>query len=301
MNLVLLCKRHNHRKVLDILAAFRNEGLSVGGIVAAAPSPPPASVRTIARELHPLKLQRRLRVTVARVRRSTHQRADMSPNPPSTAQEGRPAAGNANNGRLPQVENESVLSGCQTIDDYVQQFHTPLREVHDLNSAEAEDAIRTLQPDLLILGGAPIIRSHILALPQHGTINVHQGELPAMRGMNVAEWSVFRGRSVIVTVHLVDQGVDTGAILHRETLDVSHCRTIAEMRRMLSPLQHRVLARVTKSYSQGEITPIQQSSPDGLQYYVMHDKLRRVVEHKLTRGFKPESLNHPHSHPVPSL
>lgn len=301
MKLVLLCKRHNHRKVLDILAAFRNEGLAFCGIVAAASSPPPFSVRAIARKLHPRVLQRWLRVAAVRATSSTQQYTGTLPDESSPTPEGLAlAVGDASNGKSSQVESESALGGCQTIDDYVRKFRTPLREVQDLNSAEAEEAIRALQPDLLILGGAPIIRSQILTLPQHGTINVHQGELPAMRGMNVAEWSIFRGRTVAVTVHLVDHGVDTGAILHRQTVDVSRYRTIAAMRRMLSPLQHRVLAKVTKSFARGEITPRTQSSPDGLQYYVMHDKLRRIVEHKLARGFKPESLDQPHSHQAPS-
>ena len=50
--------------------------------------------------------------------------------------------------------------------------------------------------------------------PTIGSFNLHPGPLPEYAGLNVPSWAIYEGekRSHGVTVHWMDEGVDTGPI-----------------------------------------------------------------------------------------
>ena len=267
MNLVLLCKIHNHAKVIDILAAFNEEGLRMHGIVALAAPRSAFSFHHAVRKIY------------ERLTRHTKGSAENSPAAElsSLALNGKGALTTIMNGQEPEVHGKPLL----TLKAYARQYQIPVNVVKNLNSSKCTKALQDFQTEVLVLGGVPIMREQVLAIPQRGTLNVHMGWLPEMRGMNVAEWSILLHRPVAVSVHLVDTGVDTGAILHREKFETGHCRSLAEMRKQLSAFQHRVLARATRLFLEQSLHTMPQKSEDGKQYYTMHPRLRALVEKKL--------------------
>jgi hypothetical protein len=141
--------------------------------------------------------------------------------------------------------------------------------------------LRRLAPDLLILMGADIVPAAVLAVPRLGTINAHFGLLPAYRGMNVTEWSVFRGDPVGVTVHLVDTGVDTGDILLQEEIPIEAGETFASLRRKHRDVAARLLLHAALQLRDGSARPVPQAPDQGRQYYRMHPALLRVAEARL--------------------
>ena len=160
----------------------------------------------------------------------------------------------------------------------------------DLNSAACVAALEKMSTDILLLGGVPIIRANVLAVPKVCTLNVHMALLPKFRGMNVAEWSIYCGAPVGVTVHQVDPGVDTGAILFRETIEVADCPNIAAMRAKMSTEQHLALAKCTRWLVEEKLVPAPQKKEAGKQFYILHPKLKKVVEQRLAKGYKAESF-----------
>ncbi len=279
MNLVLLCKRHNHRKVLEILSALRAQNLEVRGVVALEARAALPSFKELVRKLY----SRRLASAQARKRA-----AENAPNARLRANGKAAHIGAFNtNGHAAlrfSAKPEAPLaipSLYKTVDDYTRAHNIPLVAVPDLNGKACVAALQKFQTDLLILGGTPIIRAHVLQLPRVGTLNVHMAWLPGVRGMNVAEWSVYTHAPVAVTVHFVDAGVDTGAVLYREQIDIAERRSIAAMRQKLSFEQHRVLARAVRLFVDQQLQPEPQVREAGKQYYLMHERLKQVVERKL--------------------
>ena len=67
--------------------------------------------------------------------------------------------------------------------------------------------------DIVFLRGCGIIRRMVLEAPKVGVLNAHYGSLPKYRGVYATEWAVLNGEAPYVTMHFVDAGVDTGAIL----------------------------------------------------------------------------------------
>lgn len=87
--------------------------------------------------------------------------------------------------------------------------------VDNVNAPETVDWLSGRAPDLLVVAGGPILRAPILSVPRLGAINLHSSLLPAYRGTFVEFWQVHDDAldTAGVTVHRVDAGVDTGAIL----------------------------------------------------------------------------------------
>jgi formyl transferase-like protein len=166
----------------------------------------------------------------------------------------------------------------QSLADWARERSIPVEGVARLDPAP----LRRLAPDVLVLLGADIVPAAVLAVPRLGTINAHYGLLPAYRGMNVAEWSVFRGDPVGVTVHLVDAGVDTGAVLLQEQTAVAPGETFVTLRRKQQRVAARLLVRAAIQLRDGTARPLAQVPGEGRQYYRMHPALRRVADARLT-------------------
>ncbi len=73
--------------------------------------------------------------------------------------------------------------------------------------------------DFLILSWWPyIVKKNILDIPKIGTINFHPSLLPYNRGKNYNFWTIVENSPFGVTLHLVDEGIDTGDILFQKKI-----------------------------------------------------------------------------------
>lgn len=97
----------------------------------------------------------------------------------------------------------------------------PELRVASVNSPEAKAFLRRVAPDILLLCGTSIVKPPVLRIASLDTINVHAGITPAYRGVHAPFWALARGELHLigVTVHRVDEGVDTGTILLQERLE----------------------------------------------------------------------------------
>ena len=153
--------------------------------------------------------------------------------------------------------------------------------VADVNGADCKRTLVKQQVDLMILGGAPIVRAHILQVPRVGTLNAHQGALPRFRGMNVIEWALLEGTAPTISVHFVDPGVDTGDIVAMEPIPLQPGDQLSSVRTRSGKIQSELLARMASLAMQGALPRRSQCFEDGRQYYSMHPCLKAVAEQRL--------------------
>lgn len=111
------------------------------------------------------------------------------------------------------------------------------RAVGSVNSQACRTALRELQPKVVVVYGTRIIRRPTLQCITAPFINYHAGLNPKYRGQNGAYWarSNADAEHAGVTVHLVDEGVDTGGILYQARADFEPDDNI-------STYQHRQMA-----------------------------------------------------------
>jgi len=85
----------------------------------------------------------------------------------------------------------------------------------ELNSPQTRSLLEQLAPDVLIVSSCPLLKQNIYGTARLAAINVHRGITPAYRGDSTLFWAMFQGDydHVGVTVHHLDDGVDTGPVL----------------------------------------------------------------------------------------
>jgi methionyl-tRNA formyltransferase len=90
------------------------------------------------------------------------------------------------------------------------------------NTPAFVETVAALAPELgLSIAYDQILRRPLLDLPPHGILNVHAGKLPRYRGRNVINWAILNGEEEIgITVHMVDEGIDSGDIVLQRTLPI---------------------------------------------------------------------------------
>jgi len=67
-----------------------------------------------------------------------------------------------------------------------------------------------------------ILRERFYSFPRLGTINCHAGKLPFYRGRNILNWALINDEKEFgITVHYIDEGVDTGDIILQRVYPIS--------------------------------------------------------------------------------
>jgi phosphoribosylglycinamide formyltransferase-1 len=98
--------------------------------------------------------------------------------------------------------------------------------------------------------GAPFIRRFAGRV-----INVHPSLLPAFPGVRAIEQALDYGvKQMGVTVHFVDEGVDSGAIIMQEAFAINpYSRDIAAIEDRIHEIEHRLLPRAVRLFAAGAV------------------------------------------------
>jgi phosphoribosylglycinamide formyltransferase-1 len=85
-------------------------------------------------------------------------------------------------------------------------------------------------------------------------INVHPSLLPAFPGLRAVEQALAYGARVFgVSVHLVDDGVDTGPLILQQAVSLPDAREPDEVLAALRPLEHALLPQAVRLYASGAL------------------------------------------------
>jgi phosphoribosylglycinamide formyltransferase 1 len=91
-------------------------------------------------------------------------------------------------------------------------------------------------------------------LERFPAINVHPSLLPAFPGTSPIEDALAAGVEVTgVTVHFVDQGVDTGPVIRQEAVPVEPDDTPEALRERIHAIEHRLLPESVRLYLAGAL------------------------------------------------
>lgn len=119
--------------------------------------------------------------------------------------------------------------------------------------AALAEAVRRLEPELVVLAGfMRVVGASMLAAFEDRMINVHPSLLPAFPGMDAPGQAIAAGVRVAgCTVHRVDAGVDSGAILAQAALPVRPDDDAASLHARIQRLEHALLPRVVDALARG--------------------------------------------------
>lgn len=109
--------------------------------------------------------------------------------------------------------------------------------------------------ELVVLAGymALLTPAFVTRFPDR-IVNVHPSLLPAFTGIGAIRQAIDHGVKVVgVTVHLVDEGVDTGAILLQRAIPMPETRDETEVHAALRPLEHELLPEAVRLFAAGRV------------------------------------------------
>jgi phosphoribosylglycinamide formyltransferase 1 len=117
------------------------------------------------------------------------------------------------------------------------------------------DWLEARSVELVVLAGyMALLDPAFLARFPGRVINVHPALLPAFPGLRAIEQALAYGVKVFgVTVHFVDEGVDTGPVIAQRAVELVDATDAGEVREALRPLEHDLLCEAVELIARGAV------------------------------------------------
>ena len=136
----------------------------------------------------------------------------------------------------------------------------PILQPASLRKLSAVTELAAYAPDLIIVAAyGQILPRSILEMPKFGCLNIHASLLPAWRGASPIQAAIANGdERTGVTIMLMDEGMDTGAILAQREVPIRSGTTAVELSDQLAHLGARTLIEILPAYLRGTLAAIPQ-------------------------------------------
>lgn len=103
---------------------------------------------------------------------------------------------------------------------------------------------------------------------RNAIVNVHPALLPSFPGLHPIEQALEAGVKVAgVTVHFVDEGVDSGAIILQRSFELPYSRDIAAVEDQVHQIEHELLPRAVSLIARGKV----HIDPDDPRWAIVDD------------------------------
>ncbi|MDQ3005924.1 MAG: hypothetical protein M3R47_11180 [Chloroflexota bacterium] len=86
--------------------------------------------------------------------------------------------------------------------------------IPNIHAPQVLEQVKSLDPDLGLIYGSPILKPELFEIPKLGTLGIHHGKVPEYRGNKTTFWMMYNGEEYAgVTIQKVNKGLDTGTIV----------------------------------------------------------------------------------------
>jgi len=118
------------------------------------------------------------------------------------------------------------------------------------------DWIEAREADLVVLAGyMQLLSSGFVARFRNRVINVHPALLPAFPGVDAVQQAIDHGSKITgVTVHFVDEGVDSGPIILQRPVPVAPSRDWDETEEAIHATEHALLPETIRLIAAGRVS-----------------------------------------------
>ena len=161
------------------------------------------------------------------------------------------------------------------------------------------ETLKNIQADVfVVVAYGQILSSEILTMPKLGCINVHGSLLPEYRGAAPIQWSLYHGdRQTGITTMLMDEGMDTGAMLLKADTEVSLFENADQLATKLADQGADLLIETLEKLILQEIEPIEQDEEKATyapliqkEDYLIDWTKSATAIHNQVRGFYPNCV-----------
>jgi phosphoribosylglycinamide formyltransferase 1 len=133
----------------------------------------------------------------------------------------------------------------------------PTREYEDRGARDVAlgDWIEERSPDLVVLAGyMQLLSPEFVGRFRNRVINIHPALLPAFPGIDAVQQAIDHGSKITgVTVHFVDEGVDSGPIILQRPVPIPPSREWEETERIIHATEHALLPETIRLIAAGRV------------------------------------------------
>jgi len=110
------------------------------------------------------------------------------------------------------------------------------------------DYLDELNPDYIILAGyMKIVSSDVVQRFRNRIINIHPADTSLHQGLNGYEWAFENNlKATKITVHFVDEGLDTGKVIGQREVDLKGVTTLEEVEKKGLAVEHAFYSECLK-------------------------------------------------------
>ena len=145
------------------------------------------------------------------------------------------------------------------VKDAAQEYNIALYQPEQLSSKETVAQLKALEADVFVVVAFRMLPKVIWELPQLGTFNLHASLLPQYRGAAPIHWSIINGEKVSgLTTFLIDDKIDTGAILLQKKLDILPEDTMGILSERMQAHAGELIIATLDGLATGSLKPIPQ-------------------------------------------
>lgn len=165
------------------------------------------------------------------------------------------------------VLNSSIL-------DLARERNIPVWKVRQLSNLETIKVLTEYQPDMICVACfSKRIPREILDIPRLGCLNVHPSLLPANRGPEPLFWAFRDGSGRTgVTIHLMDEGLDSGAIVSQQAIEIPDGISYSALEEQSSVLGGKLLVQSVWDLYNGFAVLVRQDETKSSYHAFPHDE-----------------------------
>lgn len=164
----------------------------------------------------------------------------------------------------------------------------PVHRIRSVNDADARAVVDGLGPAVIVVCGTRIISADTLGSFHAPVVNYHAGITPAYRGVHGGYWALVEGRPDLAgsTVHVVDEGIDTGGILAQRTIEVTPRDSFATYPYLHVAAALPALASVVQLAASGEPLVVREEGSDLPSKLRSHPTIWAWARHAVRDGVR---------------
>jgi len=119
-------------------------------------------------------------------------------------------------------------SKSKPLNEWVEDLDIPSIMSGDPKSKMVHEWVKSLQPDIIVVIGYQFrLPKDFLELAPLGVVNFHTSLLPRHCGKHPGFWTIWYGdKTSGMTIHQMDEGIDTGEVLYFNTVPVKNFDTV---------------------------------------------------------------------------
>ncbi|KQS92776.1 formyl transferase [Chryseobacterium sp. Leaf394] len=158
--------------------------------------------------------------------------------------------------------------------------------VKSVNSKTTLELLHEINPDLVIVNGTRIISKKVLSSINCKFINTHAGITPKYRGVHGTYWALVNNdlENSGVTVHFVDEGIDTGNIIYQSAVVPTEKDNFSTYPLLQLAEGLRILNRAIQDFLEDKLVVQKEKQLESLLWY--HPTLWKYAYHRIFKGVK---------------